>query len=93
MVDLPLALYCETTVRCDVSFDVLGAPAVDDAILPARREEHAVVVCDRDAVHRILMLVERCDQATLWSEFLCGTSLLAESILAGESTIGSIDRY
>lgn len=93
MIDLPLALDSKATVRCNVSFDVLRAPTMYDTVLPARCEEHAVVVCDGDAIHRILMLVERCDQATLWSEFLCCTSLLTESILACELTVGSINRY
>jgi hypothetical protein len=80
-------------VRCDVSLNVLGAPAMNDTILSACGEEHAVVVCDGDTVHRMLMLVERRDEATLWSKLLRGTSLLAQSVFAGEPGVAGIDRH
>ena len=56
-------------MRSNIS-DIISTPDKYSSIFPTCRQEHALVISDRNAIHWVLVLVECRDQATLWTELV-----------------------
>ena len=77
LIELSLTLNSKSTVGSSIAFDVFGAPTMDHTVLARSSEEHALIICDGNAVDGILVFIKGGDKTTLWSELFCSTSLIA----------------